>query len=436
MTTSERTTTAPAPRELAGLERAMRITEFEIPFNVVAVLRLEGNLAASQVRSALDQLQRRHPLLRARVVSAGSKYAFHFDVTNPIPLDVRERATPDAWIAATEETLNTRFDLASGPLVRCHYLAGTGCGDLLVTFHHMIVDAASAIRLFADLLTLCAGRTPADFEEVADEGRFPASRLFPREFTGVRLARAVGGFMGHQVADEMGFRWNSRGVRTPPIASSGRGCILPVRFGAPLTSALIQASRRHRVTLNAILGAGMLAAVQRKLYPSARVPLRHIVFADLRPRLRSSVPERMLGCFLTMFRLTVLLERNGDFWALATQVQDASIRAERSGERQLSYLLSPGIMKVILGLRAFRWSATALSYSGPPNLPEDYGAFRLVGLHAFPSNMTTGPEYSALARLFRGELWCDFLYLDCDMDAATAREIARDMQAILQEATC
>jgi hypothetical protein len=91
---------------------------------------------------------------------------------------------------------------------------------------------------------------------------------------------------------------------------------------------------------------------------------------------------------------------------------------------------------MIFRLKAFRMGATALSYSGPVDLHTNGGSFKVTGLHAFAANMTLGPEYSALVRLFRGELWWDILYLDSDMDAAGAREIAREMQAILERATC
>lgn len=80
--------------------------------------------------------------------------------------------------------------------------------------------------------------------------------------------------------------------------------------------------------------------------------------------------------------------------------------------------------------------ATTLSYFGPVHLPTSYGSFEVTGLHAFVANFTVGPEYSALVRLFRGELWWDIMYLDSDMDAAGAQEIAREMQAILEGAIC
>jgi len=426
----------PASRRLAGLERAMLITDAVVPFNVVVALRLDGDLAPSALRSALDALQRRHPLLRASVRNGGSKPVFQFEAAGLIPLDEGERQTSESWIAAAEEELGRRFDFEAGPLMRCRYLRGESCGDIVITFQHMIVDATSAVRLIGDLLSLCAGREPAGGGDLSEEGRLPASALFPKQYSGVRFARAVAAFMGSQVADEAWFRRHSRGVRKPVVAERGTCRILPVRFPAALTTALIKSSRRERVTLNAILSAAMMAAVQRSLYPSARAPLRHIVFADLRPRVARTVPEDMLGCFLTMVRLSVMVERDGDFWALARSIQESTGRAERSGERYLAYSLSPGVMKMILGQKSLRWGATAFSYSGPANLPVEYGSFELKGLHAFPSNMTTGPEYSALARLFRGELCCDVLYLDCDMDAAGAREIASGMQAVLEGATC
>lgn len=182
-----------------------------------------------------------------------------------------ERPAADIWITAAQEELHRPFDLATGPLARCRYLLGESCGDLIITIHHTIVDGTSAVHLFGELLALCAGRAPGDAGETAHEGRIPALALFPSPFTGLRLVRAEAAFMGRQMADEMKFRWRSRGVRKPPIAATGHCRVLPVRFSATVTTALIQASRRHRITLNAIFGAGMMAAVQRRLYPSSRL---------------------------------------------------------------------------------------------------------------------------------------------------------------------
>ena len=425
-----------ASRKLAGLEYAMRLSDDVTPFNVVAVLQIAGDLPVARLRAALDEVQRRHTLLRTRIVTAGKNYFFHFDVANPIPLEVRERSGPEGWIAASQDALHSPFDLTAGPLARCLYLRGQSGGDLIITVHHTIIDGTSAVHLFGELLSLCAGETPSMAGETPQEGALPATALFPRSHTGSRMVRAVAAFMGRQIADEMKFRWGSRGVRKPTIAATGHCRILPIRFSGALTTALVQASHRRRITLNAILGAAMMAAVHRRLYPSPRAPLWHITFADLRPRLRVAIPESVLGCFLTMFRFTVTVKREGDFWALARDIQESTVRAARSGERYLNHFMSPGMFKMLFRLKAFRMGATTLSYFGPVLLPTSYGSFEVTGLHAFVANFTVGPEYSALVRLFRGELWWDIMYLDSDMDAAAAQEIAREMQAILEGATC
>jgi Condensation domain len=425
---------AAASRKLAGIEQALRFIDDVAPFNIVVVLRIEGNLPAARLRAALDELQNRHPLLQARILAANNEYAFHFGGAGPIPIEICEPA--DSWVAAAEEELHQRFDLVAGPLMRCRYFQNQSGGHLIIALHHTIVDGASAAHLLSELLSLCACQAAGDAGGSAQEGRFPSSALYPAKYAGTGFVRAAAAFMARQMADEMKFRWRSRGVRKPPIADTGRCHLLPIHFSAKLTAALFEASRRQLITLNSILGAGLMAAVQRQLYPSPRAPLRHITFTDLRPHLRCAVPASELGCHISMFRFTVMVEREGSFWSLARDIQESTLRAARSGERFLSNSMSPKMMKMIVGLKAFRMAATALSYTGPLNLPASHGPFAVTGLHAFTTNFSLGPEYSALVHLFRGALWCDILYLDSDMDSAGAQQIAQDMQAILEEASC
>jgi hypothetical protein len=287
----------------------------------------------------------------------------------------------------------------------------------------------------AELLSLCAGQPEEDAGVATHEGQNPSAALYPTKYTGLGFDRAVAAYMARQLADEARFRWLSWGARKAPIYKSGRCRFLPIHFSSTLTKALIEASHRQRITLNAILSAGMMAAVQRNLYPSPRAPLRHIIFTDVRPHLRGEIPASELGCHMAMLRLTILVERDGNLWSLARDIQNETLRVARAGERYLSNSVSPSMMKMILGLRAFRMSATALSYSGPVDLPASHGPFAVTAVHAFTANFSMGPEYSALVHLFRDELWCDILYLDCDMDSTKAQQIARDMEAAL-EAAC
>jgi hypothetical protein len=427
---------AAATRKLAGIEQALRFIDDVVPFNVVVVLRVEGDLPTARLRAALDELQNRHPLLQARILAANEEYCFRFGGMGPIPIEICDPSPADSWLAAAEEELHQRFELVAGPLMRCRYLRNQSGGHLIIALHHTIVDGVSAAQLLNELLSVCACQAAGDADGAEHEGRFPTSALYPAKYSGSGFARAAAAFMAHQLADEVKFRWRSRGVRKPPIAETGHCRLLPIHFSAGLTAGLFEASRRQLITLNSILAAGLMAAVQRNLYPSPRAPLRHITFTDLRPHLRSAVPACELGCHISMFRFTVMVEREGSFWALARDIQESTLRAARSGERFLSNSMSPKMMRMIVGLKAFRMAATALSYTGPLNLPASHGPFTVTGLHAFTTNFSLGPEYSALVHLFRGALCCDILYLDSDMDLEGAQHIAEDMQAILERAAC
>ena len=58
----------PMLRKLGILERAMLVTNRHAPFNIVSVLRMESAPSPDKVKAALGALQKRHPLLGARIV--------------------------------------------------------------------------------------------------------------------------------------------------------------------------------------------------------------------------------------------------------------------------------------------------------------------------------------------------------------------------------
>ena len=120
-------------RKLAGIEHALRLTDYATPFNAVVVLRIEGDFPDDRLPLALDQLQSRHPLLRACIRGENHAFSFYFDNAGPIPVEIDEPRTADDWLGAAEEELHRRFDLAAGPLMRCRYRPVPSGGHLIVT---------------------------------------------------------------------------------------------------------------------------------------------------------------------------------------------------------------------------------------------------------------------------------------------------------------
>jgi hypothetical protein len=425
-------------RPLGSFEEAQAITGQHFPYNLVAVIGLEGLSIRDRLRGALDGLQHRHPLLRSHITWERKRPCFRIGA-DEIPLRFTERRHDRAWIELVEEELVTAFDSTRGPLARCAYLPppeGEPASEVVITFHHAIVDGVAAGRFAHDLLSACGGSAPEEKTEVSSV-TFPvaADEHFPARFRGARRLMPSALFLGGQLIDEAAFRWRTRGQRARPDAGAGRCRIYTMIFSEAETDAIVRASRRRRVTLTGLFEAAILLAVLRHRYPGKTLPHRYFAFPLLRPYLEPPISDESFGSYLTTLRLTIEASDKDDIWDLASRIHRQLHEAAKAGEKFLASLSSPFSMRTVFRQQSCRMSTTALSYTGPARLDSHYGDLRLRELHAFVSNFAIGPEYTAQVRLFRRKLWWDILYLEADMDEQQARGIADDIHELLVTAT-
>jgi amino acid adenylation domain-containing protein len=119
-------------------------------YNVVAALRLEGELDVEALRRALDALVRRHESLRTTFTVDGQRIA----AEGSVALHLGD------WDPSRISTAaGTPFDLEAGPLLRADLLrAGPGDHVLLLVMHHIITDGWSMAVIARELGELYAGR--------------------------------------------------------------------------------------------------------------------------------------------------------------------------------------------------------------------------------------------------------------------------------------
>ena len=422
-------------RELGGFESAEAWTGASFPYNAVAVLRLRGRPERERLEAALAAVQRRHPLLRARLERRGSRWWFATDGSAPIPLRRVERGGEEDWWSVAEDEINLAMETGTAPLMRCVLVASpsdAAASEIVVSFHHAIADATSGAVVCRQILELCGG-VNADLGESTDLPPRPEDR-FPARFRGLSRLPRIGAFLGRQMAEEIGYLWRSRGVRSPPPAGPTRCRVLPVALSGAATAQLVRSCRRRRVPLNSAFNAALLLALQRHRYAGRAVPLRYFAFPDLRPYLEPPMGAEMVASHLVTMRFTRYLRPAEPFWELARRVGEQLHGSFKRGEKFLFCMTSAGLLRMIIRLGRLRFGSAAVSYTGPLELPAELGTLGLRGIHAFVSNMPVGAEFTAQARLFRGRLWWDFVYLDADMDAAGARTLAADVLGRLEEA--
>jgi hypothetical protein len=420
-----------ATRPLGTFELAQMLTDDHAPFNVVAVFKIEGGLSAEELRSALVTLQQRHAMLRVSIVhETRLRRLFVDDQTPAIPLTVSKRTGDEQWLSIAEEELGRRIDTEVGPLMRCRYLCGAGQGELIVTFLHAIMDAASGAAVVNDLLSLLGGVTLPE-PDPGESLTPPAEAYFPQQYTGWRRYGQLARFLLRLLLDEVRYRLNSRHCRRAPAQRQGHCRILTLELDDATTSRLARRARQQRVSLNSVLNAALLLATRDQLYHGHDVPMRALTFPVLRAFLKPRIPDDTLASYFVALRLTFFLRQSHDLWSLAAEVHQQIHRAAKRGDKFFFHCVSALLMRLVLSQRSQRMGHTALSFMESTDMETSFGRLSVSGMHAFVSNFELGPELAAQARVFQNRLGISMMYLDSDMSSDQAQAIAEVIRELL-----
>jgi Phthiocerol/phthiodiolone dimycocerosyl transferase C-terminus/Condensation domain len=423
-------------RPLGGFETAANLTSEAAAFNVVFVLRLAGGVAPERLAGALAALQRRHPLLGARIVADGRRYVFA-DGAPPPPLRLAERASGAAWRAVVEDELNRPLDGAVGPPLRCVYLgAGSGPSEIVLTVHHSVVDGASGAPLVSELVALCADAPaagPQALDPTAAAWPPAAEALFPPRYRGWRSWPGLTAFGLRWLVDEVVHRLCA--ARRRPSPKPARCRILALRLNAAATAALVRRSRREKATLAGALTAALLVTAQRHLYGGEAGAMSYFTFADLRPYLVPPAASGTVAAYVSALRFTVPMPANRGFWPLARRISRQMGDAGRRGDKFHAARRMAATMRSVLSQRRTRMATVAISYAGAVRWAGGVGALRIRDLRAFVSNLAHGPELTASVKLVGEEVVWDIVYLDVDMDATLAKRAGAEIVRTLVRET-
>lgn len=414
-------------RKLHPIEQAFTISNAVDPLVVVCALHLHHGPSVNGLTTALAQLQSRHRLLRAGIVaSRRGLYFQHLSPTPPIPLAVIQRRHAAHWQSVGQEALNTSFAM-SGPLMRCWYLQANGSeeSELIICFHHAIIDGSSARLVLHEILSLC-GMVSLP-EPLAEE----VTAQFPPEYRRPKLALRLPAFMARQMSNE--WRYLQKGINNP-IPADSHNALISLRLDVATTRKLNLSIGRRGLSLNSVLLAAITEALIRHRHaPDPARLARAICFVDLRSQLLPAVPEDQLGCYISMVRLDTSLTTGQDTWSLSHSIRRLIARTARSGETFLMSILSKYLVRMVLRLQNTRLGLSAISFIGPLRLQAEYGPIQLREVHAYITNNRFGPEFSAFGKLLFGCLGLDFTYLTSELSEAEAREMVADIKKTLEK---
>jgi amino acid adenylation domain-containing protein len=294
-------------------------------YNCPAAVSLSGALDLNALCAAFDHLVARHESLRTTFAAIDGLPHQIISPPAPLPLPVLDlQAHPPAQhrreverIAAAEA--QTRFDLASGPLLRVQLLRLAPQEHvLLLTLHHIIGDAWSVGVLVRELAELYesyrSGREPVLEELPIQYGDFA---VWQREWLqGAELERQ----MSYWREQLEGMRAKTRAGGKGEAGSEG-GAASEIKLTRELTQELRELSRRQGVTLFMLLLAAFKVLLYR--YSGER---EVVVGTGIANRNRVET-EGLIGFFVNMLVLRTQVRREWSFAEMLKRVEEVCVGA-------------------------------------------------------------------------------------------------------------
>ena len=225
------------------------LTRREI-FHVPVALRIDGDLDASALERALQQLTRRHEALRTVFRQRdGKPFQLVLDrMTIPLDrVDCRRQADPTAAARRLASELVTEdFDLTEGPLVRCTlFRVGERAHLLALVQHHIVSDNWSLGILLDDLGRLYANELGVPVELAPLDVHYPDFAEWQRSTVdGASTRRTLEHW--RERLDGAPDALDLPTDRPRPAIRGSQGQFHHVRFGADLVAGLRDLARPAR----------------------------------------------------------------------------------------------------------------------------------------------------------------------------------------------
>jgi amino acid adenylation domain-containing protein len=292
-----------------------------LAYNFQATVSLHGEVNTGALRAALDEIVRRHQILRTAFVAVDGVAMQQPATGLRAPLRVLDISAEHAQQVIAAE-LRKPFDLTSPPLARWLLLRhGSGDNTFVHIEHHFVHDGWSLAVLLSELSALYpafASGQPSPLPDLAIQ--YADYALWQREWMRDEVLKAHVDHWTALLAGAPDILELPADHPRPPVMSL-RGAAPRVKVPAELARALRSFSREHRVSLFSTMYAGFAALLYR--YTSQRDLLIGTGAANRgQPEL-----EPLLGMIVNTLVLRTRVEGQLPFTELLGQVQRTIIDA-------------------------------------------------------------------------------------------------------------
>jgi amino acid adenylation domain-containing protein len=297
-------------------------------YNIPLALRLKGGLDSTALRTAFNEIVRRHESLRTHFAMVGDQPCQEVEPACSLEFPLIDLAgIPGPQREAEVQRLSTQeaqrpFDLAHGPLLRATlFRLGPGEHIVLLLMHHVVSDGWSIGVLLRELNTLYLAFSGGQHSPLPELPiQYADFAVWQRDWLQGQVLERQLNYWKKQLAGIPAFL-ELPTDRPRPANQSYRGAVLPCKLPAPLLPALADLSRREGASLFMLL----LAAFQVLLHRYTGME-DVVVGSPVAGRNRAEI-ESLIGFFVNTLVLRGDLSGNPTFRALLGRTREAALGA-------------------------------------------------------------------------------------------------------------
>ncbi len=371
----------PAPdfiRPLGCSEHFFHLYAQVYPVHFCLCAEIEGALDSDALRSALNQVRERHPLLRVRIVDDREFGAAFYESDRAIELETVPVGKDADWRPIVERELRKPMGVRASSLVRVVALCSPDATVLVLTFHHAIADAVSGIRVLEDVMRALAGE------------QLKAFRSFPP--IEEKLLMPSLGPVHAAEADRIISVLPAIRSAVPVVPDNRRTHIVTAEFSREETARLLEQCKANNTTVHGVI----CAAASRHVPTSDDGIVRMICPIDLRKM--AGIENGVCGVFIGASAVEVPTGGTASIWHDAHRIVQ-SINQSRSPEAVIDFMgrmsveFSPTTRSERLQafLSAGPQSSLVVSNLGVVPIVERYGPYVVRAVWG-PAMLTNFPE--------------------------------------------
>jgi NRPS condensation-like uncharacterized protein len=406
----------------------------------VNIASIQGVISLDALRSAIDLLQKRHPLLQVHLQESDDGVSFCTEGTLRIPLRVIERQHEQQWLEITESELLQKFSGESDPLCRITLLQTfeqSGQNELIVTFHHAIADGISALHFVHELLSY--------YQQLVEESPISPIDSLPLLPPLEQLIKKCLSEMN--AADFTQATPNQTSPsptliieQTAPVVDR-QTRLIPHKLNQSLTLQLKSRCRDEQTTVHGALCAAMIMACVQQLSPQEPVFVSCSSNVNLRASCFPPVASEQLGCFVSSITTTHHAKPDANFWELARecrsnihQLVHHKVPHYQVSNAELLNKYQSSFLAQLAEHNMGRNTTTHVSNLGQWDLKPSYGSIRLESFYFATGLSLVGPCFWLGTTTVNQQLCCTFTYTDPLISTKTAEALANSVINILSNA--